>query len=227
MNAFLKAFSDPQAVARYTDGPPRFVPGMADLHRMTSLLLAERVPADGTLLVLGAGGGLELKALADRQKAWTFEGVDPAAPMLHLAKQTLGPDAERVRLVEGYIEDASEGPFDGATCLLTLHFLDRDERCRTLKEIRRRLKPGAPFVMAHSSFPQDEPDRSLWLDRYAAFAVSSGVDPDQAAKGKDTVRATLTLLSPDDEEALLSEAGFRDVGLFYAGFTWRGWVAYA
>ena len=33
---FLKSFSDPVAVTRYAEGPPRFVPGFADLHRMTA-----------------------------------------------------------------------------------------------------------------------------------------------------------------------------------------------
>jgi tRNA (cmo5U34)-methyltransferase len=37
----------------------------------------------------------------------------------------------------------------------------------------------------------------------------------------------LPLLSPDEEEALLREAGFRDVQLFYAAFSFRGWVATA
>lgn len=39
-NYFLQAFSDPEAVARYADGPRRFVPGLAELHRMTAMLLA-------------------------------------------------------------------------------------------------------------------------------------------------------------------------------------------
>ena len=47
----------------YAEGPPRQVPGFATLHRMVSLLLAERVPADGRILVLGAGGGLGVHML--------------------------------------------------------------------------------------------------------------------------------------------------------------------
>ena len=43
---FLKGFRDPQAVARYTDGPKRFVPGVDALHRMTGLLLSERAKPD-------------------------------------------------------------------------------------------------------------------------------------------------------------------------------------
>ena len=131
----LSPFDDPQAVARYAENPPRLVPGFADLHRMTLLLLAEQVPADGRVLVLGAGGGLELKVFAETQPGWQFEGVDPAAEMLKLAQATLGPLAARVQLHEGYIDTASAGPFDAATCLLTLHFLTVEERRHTLREL--------------------------------------------------------------------------------------------
>lgn len=224
---FLATFSDPQAVARYTDGPRRFLPGFADLHRMTGILLAERTRRDAKILVLGAGGGLELKALAEAYPDWRFVGVDPSAEMLALAERTLGPLATRVRLVEGYIEDAPTGPFDAATCLLTLHFLDARERRRTAAEIHKRLIPGAPFVAAHSSFPQHSDKREKWLTRYAAFAVASGVDPEQANTARAAVAANLDLFSPEEDQAILRDAGFTDVDLFFAAFTWRGWVAYA
>src|SRR5688572_20714912 len=44
--AAVDRFSDPEAVSRYAEGPPRLVPGFADLQRMTTILLAERAPAD-------------------------------------------------------------------------------------------------------------------------------------------------------------------------------------
>lgn len=224
---FLKSFNDPAAVARYTDGPRRFVPGLDALHRMTGVLLAERVPADARILVLGAGGGMEMRALADAHPGWTFEGVDPAGEMLKLAQATLGPHAARASLVEGYIEDAGEGPFDGAACLLTLHFLPAEDRKSTAAEIHRRLRPGAPFISAHCSFPQDERVRDTWLSRYAAFANASGADPEQTRTAHDAVRASLNAFNPEQDEAILAEAGFKDVACFYSAFTWRGWVSYA
>lgn len=224
---FLRAFSDPEAVARYLDGPRRFVPGLADLHRMTGILLAERAPADARVLVVGAGGGLELKALAEAHPDWSFVGVDPSGPMLTLAARTLGPLAARVELVQGYIEDAPPGPFDAATCLLTLHFLEPVERRRTASDIRRRMKPGGPFVAAHGSFPQGDGERARWLSRYAAFAMSSGVDPQQANAARTAVETSVSMLAPDQDRAILGEAGFSDVDLFFAAFTWRGWIAYA
>lgn len=224
---FVDAFSDPEAAARYADGPRRFVPGLDGLHRMTGILLAERAPADATVLVLGAGGGMELKAMAEAHPGWRFVGVDPAAAMLAQAERTLGPLVERVSLVQGIIDDAPEGPFDGATCLLTLHFLDTAERRRTAAEICRRLKPGAPFVAAHASFPQGPEERALWISRYAAFAIASGAPPDMAEKARAAVAATLPAISPEDDAAILRDAGFGDVSLFFAAFTWRGWVASA
>jgi tRNA (cmo5U34)-methyltransferase len=223
----LKPFSDPGLVANYADGPRRFVPGLSDLHRMAGILLAELAPADARVLVLGAGGGLELKALAEAHSGWTFVGVDPAAEMLSLAERTLGPLNARVTFQQGYIDDVSDSAFDAAVCLLTLHFLDPDERRRTEQEIHRRLKPGAPFVAAHSSFPQANGERAAWLSRYAAFAIASGVDPKQAEHARASVDAKLLAVTPEHDHAILEEAGFSNVTPFYAAFTWRGWVAYA
>lgn len=220
-------FSDPEAVARYAEGPPRAVPGYNAMQTMATLLIAERALDDARVLVLGAGGGLELKAFAQAYPNWTFDGVDPAPEMLKLAERTLGPLGSRVRLHQGYIDDAPEGPFDAASCLLTLHFLPLEERRRAAAEVRRRLKPGAPFVVAHFSVPQGEGARAVWLSRYTAFVVSSGVDPEKAANGRASIDTLLTILTPEQDEAVLREAGFSNVALFYAGFTFRGWVAYA
>jgi tRNA (cmo5U34)-methyltransferase len=227
MNKATDVFADPQAVARYAEGPPRLVPGFADLQRMAMLLLAERAPQDARVLVVGAGGGLELKVFAEHRPNWRFDGVDPSAEMLKLAEGTLGPLISRVQLHHGYIDVAPEGPFDAAACLLTLHFVPLEERLRTLRGVQHRLKPGAPLVVAHLSFPRSETERSVWLSRYVSFAVASGVDPEKAANARAAIDAQLPILAPEQDEAILRDSGFTDVSLFYVGFTFRGWVAYA
>ncbi len=105
--------------------------------------------------------------------------------MMNLARVTLGSLVSRTRLHHGLIS-APEGPFDAATRILTLHFVEREERQRTLREVRRRLKPGAPFAVAHFSFPQGAGNCDLWLARYAAFAVASGVEPPQAENAQSS-----------------------------------------
>lgn len=96
-----------------------------------------------------------------------------------------------------------------------------------MQEIQRRLKPGAPLVVAHLNFPQSETERALWLSCYAAFAVVSGVEPDKAEFARAKIAAELPIFAPAQEEAILREAGFSDVSLFYVGFSWVGGVRQA
>lgn len=154
-------------------------------------------------------------------------GVDPAAPMLALAEQTLGPLMAQVTLLEGYIDDAPLTAFDGACCLLTLHFLTVEQRLHTLRELRRRLRPGAPLVVAHHSVPQEAADKLRWLQRYAAFGEASGIAHADAQRAVAAISERLPLLSPEQDVALLQQAGFENVELFYAGFSFKGWVAHA
>ncbi|MEW6762000.1 MAG: methyltransferase domain-containing protein [Pseudomonadota bacterium] len=212
--------------ASYAERPPRQVPGFDSLHRMVSMLLAERAPDAGRILVLGAGGGLELKALAEAHPGWSFDGIDPSPDMLRLAGQTAAGHAERIRLLEGYVDSAPDGPYDGATALLTFHFIPREQRLATLAHIHRRLKPGAAFLLAHISFPQTEPEKSQWIARHVGYAAAPDAGPAQLKQAREAIASRLSILSPEEEEEMLRQAGFMDVSLFYAGLSFRGWVAY-
>ena len=218
---------DAQAARHYAEGPPRQVPGFAGLHRMMNLLLAETLPSDASILVLGAGGGLELKAMADFRLGWRFYGVDPSADMLELARQITAEHAPRIDLTEGYIQAAPNDPFDAATSLLTFHFIPREQRLETLHQIRSRLKPGAPFILAHISFPQTEPERSTWIARHVAYGQADDVEPAISAQAREAIGTRLTILAPEEEEAMLRDAGFANITPFYAAFSFRGWLAYA
>ncbi len=222
----MDAFSKPDLVANYAARTEKMVPGLSDLHKMAAVLLAERVPADAQILVLGAGGGLEIKAFAQLHPDWHFDGVDPSEQMLVLARQTLGPLASRVNFHQSYIDSIEAESFDAATCFLTLHFLPEPERLKTLQALFRRLKPGAPLVVAHHSLPGSVSDKDLWLDRNAAFAKVSGLAMPSGGTRQSASRDLLPILSVAQDTALLRDAGFVDVDLFYAGFTFRGWVGY-
>ena len=223
----MSSFSDPKAIIGYAENATRRVPGLADVHRMSALLLAESTPPEGRVLIVGAGGGMELKFFAQSFPGWQFDGVDPSAEMLNLAKTSLGPLDSRVQLHNGYVEAAPMGPFDAASCLLTLHFIPEADRFRTLREIHSRLKPRGVFVAVHYSSPDSPAERELWLSRCAAFAISSGVYPEQARTAAESIGKQLPILSPEQDEELMRKAGFTEISTFYVGLAFRGWVARA
>jgi tRNA (cmo5U34)-methyltransferase len=170
---------------------------------------------------------MELKCFAQAYPGWQFDGVDPSAEMLSLARTALGPLASRVQLHQGYIEAAPRGPFDAACSLLTLHFTTEAERYRTLCEVHARIKPAGVFVAMHYSISQNHAERELWLSRCAEFAISNGIGPEQARTAAAAIGAQLPILAPEQDEELMRRAGFSDISTFYVGFAFRGWVAHA
>ena len=223
-------FADPEFVARYVEkGPAAFMPGQPGVLQMAAVLLAERAPIDGHILVVGAGGGLDTRALAKAGPGWRFTGVDPAAKMLDLARVVLGEEINpRVELIEGGVEAAPDGPFDGATLILVLGLIPDDgSKLKTLREIRRRLKPGAAFVLVDRCDDVTSPAFDRNIDRYAAYAVLSGVDPDTLKNARASHRSNVALATAERDAALLAEAGFTGVETFYFAMNWQGWVAYA
>ncbi|MEL6789249.1 MAG: methyltransferase domain-containing protein [Pseudomonadota bacterium] len=226
-SSYAEIFDDPAHAADYRDGPARFMPGYGAMQRMAGVLLRERAGAKGNIFVHGAGGGAEIEAFARENAEWRFLGVEPAKAMLDEAAKNLQSLGARVSFHHGYAEDAPVGPFDGATSLLTLHFIEPEARRDTVGQLVRRLKPGAPFICAHVSFPQSAGDRDVWLDRHQAFSTASGMDPALAAEGRGVIADEIYALDPATDERILRDAGLRDVTAFYAAFTWRGWVGYA
>ncbi len=230
MSELTAKFVDPDLVKRYIEhGPPAFAPGHGGMLQMIGVLLAERMPADGELLIVGAGGGLETRYLAGIEPRWRFIGVDPASAMLDLARAVAGPVAgDRLTLIEGTVRDAPAGLFDAATCILVLGLIaDDGDKLALLVEARRRLKPDAPFILVDQCIDRSAPDIERRLARYAKYALRSNVDAGTVANAKTAVRKLESMVPAWRNEELLREAGFHDAEVFYVGMAWRGWVAYA
>lgn len=60
-------FNDPAATLTYAERTRRLVPDYDDMLRMAGVLVAERVPVDAQVLVVGAGGGAEIATFARMQ----------------------------------------------------------------------------------------------------------------------------------------------------------------
>ena len=92
--------------------------------------------------------------------------------MLTQAKAMLDADESRVTWVNGIITDAPAGPFDAASCLMTLHMLKDDgSKLDTLRELRGRLKPAAPLVLFDSCLDFTCHDTMRRLERCGQFAL--------------------------------------------------------
>lgn len=230
MSDFRTRFEDDRFVDQYVqNGPPSFMPGHAGVLQMAGILIREHADDDAEVLVVGAGGGLDTRALALQHPSFRFVGVDPAPRMLGLACRVIGEAvSKRVRLIEGTVDDVPEQAFDAATCILVLGLLPDDgAKLALLEGVHRRLMPGAPLILVDQCLDRAAPDFERKLDRYAAYALASGVDREVVASARTALRSNAGLVAPERDEALIDEAGFRGREAFYTGMAWRGWLALA
>ncbi len=159
---------------------------------------------------------------AEAHPGWTFDGVDPSAEMLKLA----ATDSGTARLARDPASKATSaarrsGPFDAATCLsdAALHRLSRNGDARrpmfTAASSRRALRAGPLSAFRKGAGSE----RALWLSRHEALHAAAGLDPQARRSTRNAIRHANHILAPEQDEAILREAGFSNVSLFYAGFS--------
>lgn len=128
--------------------------GWEAMHDLVAASLACALEGQGAarLLCVGLGTGQDvLSAVRYAPPGWRFTGVDPSAPMLAVAERRLAEAGllARTQLHVGELHALPEGPpFDGAVMMGVLHHVEGEQaRLALLREVRRRLAPGAPLVL--------------------------------------------------------------------------------
>ena len=198
-------------------------------HELSACILAAALGPGraARVLVVGAGGTAgEIIAAAQLERGWSFVAVDPAEPMLALARsqvRSAGLDA-RVTFVNGDLSALPrQAAFDAAIMIGVLHHIPDDVGKETLlREIAVRLHDGASLVLAGNyRLYASEP---LLLAAWATRWRMHGADTDE-------VRAKLARIMdgaapPDSEERvaeLLDGAGFEAPTRFFSSLFWGAW----
>jgi len=175
------------------------------------------------------GTGATLVAFATHQPEWSFIGVDPAEPMLEIARSKMSAIGaeKRVTLLHGTVDTLPDEPkFDAATCILVEHLQpDNGAKLRLLQGIQRRMVSGGWFVLfgLHGDLSTENAQNTLaaWLE----FAALQGLP--EATRDNVRHRATVedSLIYEVRIQELLQEAGFVNIKKTYQLQLLGGWLA--
>ena len=222
---------DKNMAAEYDKGVRRTLPTYDSMFRLVHAYLRANTEEQANILLVGAGGGNELTAFGPSNPGWTFTAVDPAPPMLDIARMKANEMdiTERVKFIEGTI-DSIEGSttYDAATCMLVLHFIaDVDEKLHLLKKIRQQLTPGAPFVLASMYGNPNDPAFDELFELWKAYWLdTTDLTEVEVDEMENAVRG-LSFIPEEDIVRLLREAGFGNIAKFFTTNMFGGWICKA
>jgi SAM-dependent methyltransferase len=162
-----------------------------------------QIQKDFAILDVGCGGGRTIQKLAAAAPQGTVYGIDYADGSVSGSR---AKNAELVRAGRVAIEQASvsqlpfaDSKFDLVTAVETQYYWP--EPLKDMQEIRRVLKPGGTLLIIAESYKTGAYEK---LQRPIMKALGS------------------TNLSPDDQRALFSAAGYVDVQIFEERS--KGWI---
>ncbi len=197
------------------------------MHLLVHLILQD-LPARARILCVGVGTGAEILSLAKIHAEWSFVGVDPSAPMLAVCRDRLerADLLDRCELIQGHVEDAPEGAaFDAALSILVAHFVGLEDRTGFRARIRDRLKPGGYFVSTEIAYDLDSTGFPAMLTNWERVQKLMGATRQSLQALPDTLRKSLSIVSPTKTEGLLRAAGYALPVQFFQAFLIRGWYA--
>jgi tRNA (cmo5U34)-methyltransferase len=209
----------PVPVGEYAQMVRRVNVGYDLLFTLTQCFLRALDQPQLELLVVGVGGGAEIERFLPDNAGWRLTGVDPSQEMLTLAQAKVEEVGvgERVALLRGTVEDlAAEARFDAATCLFVLHFLPDEAKRETLRGIARRLRPGAPVLVASGGRVGVGDLGADFRGAWQSYGELMGMPAERMATIIEGIVAQQADAMPaEGYERLLREAGFGRVASFF------------
>ena len=200
------------------------------IHPTMNAMLRGLVRSDGQLLIVGAGTGAEILEFGKTNSDWRFLGVDPAQPMLDLAKEKIETAglSERAAFFKGYVDDLPTGTlYDGATLGMVMHFVaDDGAKLKLLRAIASHLNPGAPLVLMDAYGDLTTPESQLLLAAWKHQQNLAGLKWEQVESGMKERMQGIHFVPGVRIEQLLAEAGFHRVQQFFQIFMLGGWIAF-
>ena len=219
-----------KGAAGYDERIRKLFPFYETIHTAINAVLRVYLKPESEILIVGAGTGAEILELGKTNPGWRFLGVDPAQPMLDLAKEKIEAAglADRVSLFHGFVGDLPiDKLLDGATSAMIMHFVPDDGgKIKFLRAIALHLKSGAPFVLIDHNGDLTAAESELMIEAWKQQQVLAGVKRDEVESGTKERLKTIHFVSPARMEQLLAEAGFRRVQLFFQNFMLGGWIAF-
>lgn len=214
----------------FDDMVRRSVPLYDEIQRMTVEIAAQFAQPQSRVYDLGCATGTTLSFLArtihlpDVQ----FIGIDNADAMLIKAKNRLSNTISCRNVVVENADLNEKIEISQASVIIlnwTLQFVQPPNRIRLLRTILDGLLTDGCLVILEKILPSDASLTELYTDFHHAFKRRNEYSDLEIAQKRESLEKVLIPLRIEDNIALLQQAGFPLVDVFFRWYNFAGLIA--
>lgn len=212
----------------YDEKIRKVIRGYVEMHDLSYYLLKDTLNPNASILVSGIGTGHEAIIYATNQEGWHIIGVDPTPEMVKSAKGKIKQFGleNRVKVIEGKVENIEDSNFDAATSILVMQFLkDNGGKEKYLQNISKKLKKCAKFVLIDLEGEKNSLNYNLLLSAWKCHQFSTREDKEQIIKDFEHVDSDLQFIPEERITELLQFSGFTNICKFYQSYLFGGYIA--
>jgi tRNA (cmo5U34)-methyltransferase len=218
---------DQNVASVFDDMVNRSVPFYTEMQRMTCEMAKDFALKDTNLVDIGCSTGTTLKALDSYVKEGVrFIGIDNADEMLQKAKVKLEGISHELELRKMDIHEGLN--FSNAsvvTMLLTLQFLRPLYRDKVAKKIFEGLNKNGCLILIEKLVVEDSIVNRLFIDYYYDYKRRNGYSEIEIAKKREALENVLVPYRIEENQKLLTDAGFRSAEVFFRWYNFCGIIA--
>lgn len=188
------------------------------------------LPAEASILCVGAGTGVEALHLASNAPAWRFTLVEPSGPMLERAREHASNAgvSDRFTFHQGFLDELpARSTHHAATCLLVSQFIvDPTARAEFFSQIASHLRPGGLLLSSDLAADHSHPTHldtllPLWLTLLSGKSPS----PEHLSRARHAYTHDVAVIEPSHIARIIQEGGFQSSTLIYQAGMLHAWLS--
>ncbi|MGN0536432.1 MAG: class I SAM-dependent methyltransferase [Acutalibacteraceae bacterium] len=185
------------------------------------------VPYPKAWLDIGCGSGKIGLTCAEQYKenCPSFVMCDVSEEMLDIAKRNL-TGKMRAEFWNCAAQDIDEHErFDVVTAIFVNHYLNREERLKSLKNSLNALKKGGIFITFENTAPLTQQGKAVALERWKSYQLAMGKENTEVQKHIARYGVSYFPITISEQIALLRESGFEYAEPFWFSYLQAGFYA--
>jgi len=212
----------------FDDMLERSIPQYETMRGLVFEIGKDFVPDDGIVLDLGCSrGGALAPFVAKFGDRASYVGVEVSPPMLDACRRRFAPEIADGRVTLLDLDLRTGYPDVEATltlAVLTLQFVPVELRPGVLRDVYEHTAPGGAFVLVEKVLGASAATDALMTHLYHGLKRANGYGEEAIERKRLSLEGVLVPVTAEQNEELLSRAGFAEVECFWRCLNFASWL---